>query len=207
MTRPAGDPFAALSLDPGASLTDDDVRAAWRRVAEATHPDRADGGDPEAFAIAAAAYADLRTAYGRGEARVSWHADPDKDAASGQARQRQARASWLSGRRARKTHIAALLSAAARVRAVLAWVTAAVRRGRGVRLAVRVVAAASAATIGLVAAGHGPAGPALATGAATWLLLTVRHDLGVPRWSRQPGSRPVTTGRAGSADHADQDPT
>ena len=49
---------------PSAELTDDDVRAAWRRVAAATHPDRADGGDPAAFAAAAAAYTLLRTAAG-----------------------------------------------------------------------------------------------------------------------------------------------
>jgi hypothetical protein len=64
-------PFAALRLDPAEQLTDDDVRAAWRRIATATHPDRADGGDPAAFASAAAAYTDLRTATGRGEARAA----------------------------------------------------------------------------------------------------------------------------------------
>jgi hypothetical protein len=64
-------PFAVLGLDPAGQLNDDDVRAAWRRIATATHPDRADGGDPAAFAIAAAAYTDLRTATGRGEARAA----------------------------------------------------------------------------------------------------------------------------------------
>src|SRR6266700_3444347 len=63
-----GDPFAALGLPPGPGLTDDDVRAAWRRVAAAAHPDRADGGDPARFAEAAAAYTTLRTAFGRTEA-------------------------------------------------------------------------------------------------------------------------------------------
>lgn len=63
-------PFAVLGLDPAGELTDDDVRAAWRRIATATHPDRADGGDPDAFASAAAAYTDLRTATGRNEARA-----------------------------------------------------------------------------------------------------------------------------------------
>jgi curved DNA-binding protein CbpA len=62
------DPFSALGLPPRADLTDDDVRAAWRRVATASHPDRADGGDPERFAVAAAAYTVLRTRSGRGEA-------------------------------------------------------------------------------------------------------------------------------------------
>lgn len=62
------DPFAVLGLDPRRDLTDDDVRSAWRRIAAAAHPDRDDGGSPERYAAAAAAYATLRTPYGRGEA-------------------------------------------------------------------------------------------------------------------------------------------
>jgi hypothetical protein len=65
------DPFAVLGLGSGTEVTDDDVRAAWRRIATATHPDRADGGDPDRFARAAAAYTDLRTARLRGEARAA----------------------------------------------------------------------------------------------------------------------------------------
>ena len=62
------DPFAALGLPAQPGLTDDEVRSAWRRAAAATHPDRADGGDPGRFAVAAAAYTVLRTRSGRGEA-------------------------------------------------------------------------------------------------------------------------------------------
>jgi hypothetical protein len=62
------DPFALLGLPPRAELTDDEVRAAWRRIAAATHPDREDGGDPARFGAAAAAYVLLRTSFGRGEA-------------------------------------------------------------------------------------------------------------------------------------------
>jgi curved DNA-binding protein CbpA len=62
------DPFSALGLPARPGLTDDEVRAAWRRVAAATHPDRPDGGDPARFAAAAAAYTTLRTPFGRGEA-------------------------------------------------------------------------------------------------------------------------------------------
>ena len=62
------DPFAVLGVPPRADLSDDDVRAAWRRLAAATHPDRADGGEPARFAAAAAAYTVLRTRSGRGEA-------------------------------------------------------------------------------------------------------------------------------------------
>jgi hypothetical protein len=62
------DPFRVLGLPLRPDLTDDDVRAAWRRIAAATHPDRADGGDPARYAEAAGAYTTLRTASGRGEA-------------------------------------------------------------------------------------------------------------------------------------------
>ena len=62
------DPFAALGLAARADISDDDVRAAWRRIAAAAHPDRDDGGDPVQFAAAAAAYMRLRTSFGRGEA-------------------------------------------------------------------------------------------------------------------------------------------
>ena len=58
------DPFKVLGLAPIPDLTDDSVRMAWRRVAAATHPDRDDGGDPAAFADAAAAYTELRDARG-----------------------------------------------------------------------------------------------------------------------------------------------
>ena len=44
------------------------MRAAWKRIAAATHPDREDGGDAARYAAAAAAYDTLRTSFGRGEA-------------------------------------------------------------------------------------------------------------------------------------------
>lgn len=71
-----GDPFGVLGLPPSPDLTDDDVRAAWRRVAAATHPDRADGGDPAGFAAAAGAYTELRTRFGRNEALAAISARP-----------------------------------------------------------------------------------------------------------------------------------
>lgn len=78
MTRGAGrrfprsrDSFEVLGLGAEEDLTDDDVRIAWRRIASATHPDRADGGDPVQFALAAAAYTELRTRFGRNEARAT----------------------------------------------------------------------------------------------------------------------------------------
>lgn len=61
------DPFTVLGLPARAGLSDDEVRAAWRRIAAATHPDRTDGGDAARFAAAAAAYTALRTNFGRAE--------------------------------------------------------------------------------------------------------------------------------------------
>ncbi len=72
-------PFDVLGLAASTGLSDDDVRAAWRRAAAATHPDRADGGDPAAFADAAAAYTLLRTAAGRSEAIADLR-EPGSDA-------------------------------------------------------------------------------------------------------------------------------
>ena len=149
------DPFALLGLDSRADLTDDDVRSAWRRIAAATHPDRADGGDPARFAVAAAAYTELRTPSGRGEARAA----------------RQA-AGTVAGR---------MIAALAVLRAAaVTGIGGRIWRGRRIRLALRVLAAGGAATVALRAAGPGPDGPALATGALTWLVITVRHDLGPP---------------------------
>ena len=62
------DPFAALGLPARPDLSDEQVRAAWRTVAAATHPDRPGGGNPAVYAAASAAYAALRTPWGRSEA-------------------------------------------------------------------------------------------------------------------------------------------
>jgi DnaJ domain len=145
------DPFAVLGVQADADLTDDEVRVAWRRIAAATHPDRTDGGDPARFAAAASAYTDLRTSYGRGEARAAVAPLEPPPLRSANARGR------------RRLRIRGLLTK--------------VRNGRPARLALRVCSAAAVAVIAVLAAGPGPAGPALAAGAATWLLLTVRNDL------------------------------
>ena len=61
-------PFAVLGLPERPDLDDETVRAAWRAIAAATHPDRADGGDLARYTQATAAYAELRTPWGRSEA-------------------------------------------------------------------------------------------------------------------------------------------
>ena len=150
----AGDPFAVLGLPAQAGLTDDDVRAAWRRLATATHPDRADGGDPGRLAAAAAAYTVLRTRSGRGEALADLAGRPHQPGPRRPAGQRQAaRVPRLEYR---------------------------VRRGRPARLALRVLIAVALGAGVAAVAGLQPATPALWAGLATWLLLTAKHDLAPP---------------------------
>src|SRR6516225_987071 len=64
----SSNPFEALGLPARPDLGDEQVRAAWRAIAAATHPDRADGGDLAAYTAASAAYAELRTPWARSEA-------------------------------------------------------------------------------------------------------------------------------------------
>ena len=61
-------PFQALGLPERPDLTDEQVHAAWRNIAAATHPDRPDGGDLARYTAASAAYAELRSPWGRSEA-------------------------------------------------------------------------------------------------------------------------------------------
>ncbi len=61
-------PFTALDLPVDPGLTDEQVRAAWRTIAAATHPDRPDGGDVARYTAAATAYAYLLSAP-RGDGR------------------------------------------------------------------------------------------------------------------------------------------
>jgi curved DNA-binding protein CbpA len=154
------DPFAVLGLEPSPGLSDEDVRIAWRRAASDTHPDREDGGDPERFATAAAAYTALRTRFGRGEALADLDLAPP-------------RAPKVSGRRS-------VMAGQPRLPRAAAELAGRVRQGRPVRLALRILAAAAASAAAVLAAGPHPAAPALGTGAATWLILTARHDLAPP---------------------------
>ncbi len=174
-------PFAVLGLAARADLSDDDVRAAWRRLAAATHPDRADGGDPARFAAAAAAYTVLRTRSGRGEALADLTAPaPPPRRAHPPRRTPPPQPCHLGDRAA-----AGPPPAATRPRPVIpgsgrrGW-----RPGSGVgrpaRLLLRVAIAAAVSVGAIVVAGAQPATPALIVGALTWLLLTARHDLAPP---------------------------
>ena len=143
------DPFALLGLAAGAGLSDDDVRAAWRRVAAATHPDREDGGDPARFGAAAAAYVRLRTANGRGEAL----ADLDAGGADGPGRQSR----WIGG--ASRHGDASRVGDGSRIGA----------------LAMRCAAAASVAALAFIVAGWAPSSIGVTAGALTWLFAAARR--------------------------------
>ena len=164
------DPFTLLGLPARAGLSDDEVRAAWRRIAAASHPDRTDGG--------AAAYTALRTNFGRAEAL----ADLARPAGSGRGRAGPSR--WPSALRRARRRDRPTADGERRGRPAAGplagpwW--ARVRRGRPARLALR-IAAAAAVSIGVaLVAGARPATPALITGVLTWLALTARHDLAPP---------------------------
>ena len=147
-------PFRILGLTESTDLTDDDIRAAWRRVAAATHPDRADGGDPAAFAEAAAAYTALRTASGRGEALAASLEPTNGHIPDHHVSSRQ---SWLAR---------SAVTLGSRI-----------RHGRPLRLAIRLLGAAAVSALGVAGVGWQPASAAVMTGALTWLLVTGRDDL------------------------------
>ena len=147
------DPFAALGLPAWAELSDDDVRAAWRRVAAATHPDRDDGGDPARFGAAAAAYALLRTAGARGEALAELD-----------ARGRSAPVRSRGGARSR----AGDFRSTGGQRGTVRW---------GSVLAVRASAAAAVSAAAFLAAGWAPSTIGVLAGALTWLLVSAGRAL------------------------------
>ena len=150
-------PFAALGLPASPALTDEQVRAAWRMIAAATHPDRADGGNPAAYAAAQAAYTQLRTPWGRSEALADLAVLPHVPPAP--------------ARDLVKWH--ALFTAAAVLPARIA-------RGRPLHLAARAVVAAAAGYAAARLVPGTPSAPAVATGCALWWLLTARANLAPP---------------------------
>jgi hypothetical protein len=161
----SSDPFGALGLPVSADLTDDDVRAAWRRIAAATHPDRADGGDPARFAAASAAYTDLRTRSGRGEAYAGLSAGRPPAGPRSRAR------ALARATRPPTPHPRAAQQAGLAGRAV---------RGRPVLLAVRGAVAAAICVASFAVTGTQPAAFGLTAGVLTWFGLTARRDLAPP---------------------------
>jgi hypothetical protein len=164
--------FEALGLPPDPNLGDEQVRAAWRQIAAATHPDRGDGGDLARYTAASAAYAELRTAWGRSEA----YADLAE------------RASRADG--PITAPIPVILGAVLPSPAppwqpllALAQVPARIIRGRPLHLLLRAVIAATLALVVLQLIPGTAAAPADITGVLTWFVLTGRRDL-APRPER-----------------------
>jgi hypothetical protein len=149
-------PFTVLGLPTDPDLTDEQVRAAWRAIAAATHPDRPDGGNVQRYTAAANAYAQLRTAWGRSEAYADLTADLPGTVPLGRGELR-----------------AGLLGMAVLIPARI-W------HGRPRHLALRalITALLSLAVVNLLPGQ--PSGPAVVTGLITWFLLTGRGDLAPP---------------------------
>ena len=177
-------PFAALGLPERPDLDDETVRAAWRAIAAATHPDRADGGDLARYTQATAAYAALRTPWSRSEAYAdlveqAWREGryddyPDRypggaDSGTGPLPAVPAAAASASG----PVSLWQVLLA-------LVWLPSRIRRGRPLRLLIRAALAAGLSLAVLALIPGQPAAPADVAILITWFALTGRKDLAPP---------------------------
>jgi curved DNA-binding protein CbpA len=191
----AVNPFDALGLPARPDLTDEQVRAAWRTIAAATHPDRPGGGDVARYTEATAAYAVLRTPWGRSEALADLGAaaddtsplpaveaaDADGDGPPAPAGGFRSAGPAASAGDVRSAGPADLLVA-------LVQLPARIRDGRPLRLVIRALAATVLSLAVLALIPGQPAAPALVTGLIAWFLLTGRSDLApvtLPRGTEQ----------------------
>jgi curved DNA-binding protein CbpA len=195
----SNDPFSVLGLPARRGLSDDDVRAAWRRIAAATHPDRDDGGNPAAFGRAATAYATLRTTDGRGEALADLGPDDaaGKRRTGGHARVDGLAAGprrltgWVTatGRHSGRRRLP-VLTAGQRGRWRVPVLTAGQRgrrrlpvlsAGQPGLLAMRLAGAGIASLVAFLIAGWSPASIGVLAGIVTWLVASRWHRLGGSR--------------------------
>ena len=160
-------PFEALGLPERGDLTDEQVRAAWRTIAAATHPDRADGGDLARYTAAATAYAELRTGWSRSEALA------DLREARGDTTPLPVIPAVEAPPPPRAAPPLGLLAA-------IGQLPARIRRGRPIRLLIRAAVAAALSLVVLRLIPGTPAAPADVTGLVLWFLLTGRSDLAPP---------------------------
>ena len=160
-------PFEALGLPARPDLPDEQVRAAWRAIAAATHPDRPDGGDLARYTAASAAYAELRTPWGRSEAYADLIQQADRAAQADTGPLPVIPGGEPPG--LPRHPLAALWEFPARV-----------RRGRPRRLLIRAVIAAVLSLVVLNLIPGTAAAPADITGLITWFVLTARRDLAPP---------------------------
>jgi len=165
---PDQNPFEAMGLPARPDLTDEEVRAAWRAIAAATHPDRADGGDLAAYTAASAAYAELRTPWARSEA----YADLAERAWAG-IEPDTSPLPVVGGTEAAPVPpwqpLVAMWQLPARV-----W------RGQPLHLAIRGIIAAALSLLVLHMIPGSPAAPADVALLALWFVLKGRRDLAPP---------------------------
>jgi len=152
-------PFEALGLPTRPDLDDDQVHAAWRAIAAATHPDRPDGGDPAWYAQASAAYAQLNSPWGRSEAYADMIEGP--------------------GTIPLPVYIPGPAPARPTYRP-LRLLPARIIHGRPVRLLLRAAATALACLFVLALIPGQPAAPADLAGLIWFFALTARADLAPP---------------------------
>ena len=157
---PTRSPCSGLPTDP--DLTDEQVRAAWRAIAAATHPDRPDGGNVQRYTAAATAYAQLRTAWGRSEAYADLTADLP-------APSRPVPEHCTYSARCHTCLLAMAVLLPARI-----W------HGRPWHLLLRALITALLSLVVVNLLPGQPSGPAVVTGLITWLVLTARGDLAPP---------------------------
>jgi len=163
------DPFEALGLPARPDLDDETVRAAWRAIAAATHPDRPDGGDLARYTAASAAYAELRTPWGRSEAYADLLQQAQHDSEPSTGPLPVVPAQDLEAGGLPRHPLAVVREFPARV-----------RYGRPGRLLARAVIAAVLALVVLQLIPGTTAAPADITGLITWFALTGRRDLAPP---------------------------
>jgi hypothetical protein len=167
-------PFAALGLPERPDLDDETVRSAWRAIAAATHPDRADGGDLARYTQASAAYAELRTPWGRSEAYADLAEQARRDGRPDEDEPDTAPLAVVPGE--------TLLQPVSPWSLLLAvtLLPSRIRRGRPLRLLIRASVAAGLSLAVLALIPGQPAAPADVAGLITWFVLTGRRDLAPP---------------------------
>jgi hypothetical protein len=177
-------PFAALGLPERPGLDDETVRAAWREIAAATHPDRADGGDLVRYTQASAAYAELRTPWSRSEAYADLVEQAWREGRYDDYPER-----YPGGADPGTEPLPAIVVATAPARrpvspwqVVLApvWLPSRIRRGRPLRLLIRAALAAGLSLAVLALIPGQAAAPADVAMLITWFVLTGRKDLAPP---------------------------
>lgn len=162
------DPFTVLGLPARPEVGDDEVRAAWRRIAAATHPDRADGGDLARYTAASAAYAELRTPWGRSEVWADLAAQADRSEEPVTAPLPVVPGELLPPVPPWQPLID------------LGRLPARIRRGRPLRLLIRAGVAVLASLAVLALIPGTAAAPADVGGLVVWFVLTGRRDLAPP---------------------------